>query len=59
MSTQGSGRKRKEIKIIQLVGRIVDIMMGKTTIQKKLDPGSPIVKTHINVTEIPNTLIEE
>jgi len=26
------GRKRKEIKRIQLVGKIVDIMMGKTII---------------------------
>lgn len=33
-------------------------MMGKTTIQKYLDPGIPIVKTHINGIEIPNTLID-
>ena len=32
--------------------------MGKTTIQKYLDPGSPIMKTHINGTEIPNALID-
>lgn len=51
-------RKTKEIKRIQLVGTIADIIMGKTTIQKYLDPGSPIVKTHINGTEIPNTLID-
>ena len=31
--------------------------MGKTTIQKYLDPGSPIVKKHINDIEIQNTLI--
>ena len=29
LSTQGSIRKRKEIKIIQLVRRIADIMIGK------------------------------
>ena len=33
-------------------------MMGKTTIQKYLDPISSIVKTHINGIEIPNTLID-
>ena len=33
-------------------------MMGNLTIQKYLDPGSPIVKIHINGTEIPNTLID-
>ena len=33
-------------------------MMGKETIQKYLDLGNPIVKTHINGVEIPNTLID-
>ena len=32
--------------------------MGKTIIQKYLDLGSPIVKIHINGTEIPNTIID-
>jgi len=32
--------------------------MGKITIQEYLDPGSPIVKAHINGVEIPNTLID-
>lgn len=33
-------------------------MVGKTTIHKYLDQGCTIVKTHINGTEIPNTLID-
>lgn len=33
-------------------------MMGKITMQKYVDPGSPIVKIHINWVEIPNTLID-
>jgi hypothetical protein len=33
-------------------------MMGKITMQKYVDPGSPIVKTHINGVEIPNTWID-
>ena len=32
--------------------------MGKTKIQNYLDLGSPIVKLHINGTEIPNALID-
>jgi len=32
--------------------------MGKITMQKYVDPGSLIVKTHINGVEIPNTLID-
>jgi len=41
-------RKTKETKRIHLVGKRVDIMMGKIVIQKYVDPGSPTVKTHIN-----------
>ena len=48
LSIQISGRKIKYIKIIQLVGKIADIMMGKMKIQKYLDLGSPAVKIHIN-----------
>eukprot|EP00253_Pinus_taeda_P034423 PITA_34423 len=33
-------------------------MMGKIAMQKYVDPGIPIVKTHINGIEIPNTLID-
>jgi len=58
LSTQRSGRRIKDIKRIRLVRKIVDIMMGKTTIQKYLDLGSPIVKIHINGTKIPNMLID-
>ena len=58
LSIKKHGRKRKEVKRIQLVWKIKDIMMGKTKIQKYLDPGSPIVKTHINCIEIPNILID-
>lgn len=50
--------KIRDIKRIQLVGRIADIMMGKTTMQKYLDPSSPILKIHINGIKIPNTLID-
>ena len=53
-----AGKIIKEIKKIQLVGKIVDIMMGKIAIPKYLDPGNPVVKTHINGIEIPNTLID-
>ena len=51
-------RKPRDTRRIHLVGKITDIMMGKITMQKYVDPGSPIVKTHINGIEIPNTLID-
>lgn len=53
-----SGRKIKDVKKIQLVGKIVDIMMGKPIVQKHLNLGIPIVKIHINGIEIPNNLID-
>jgi len=52
------GRKRKDVKKIQLVGKITDIMLWKPKVQKYLDPGSLIVKILINRIEIPNTLID-
>ena len=58
LSLKRPGRKPRDTRRIHLVGEIADIMMGKITMQKYVDPGSPIVKTHINGVEIPNTLID-
>jgi len=58
LSLKKTGKKTRDTKRIHLVGKIADIMMGKITMQKYVDPGSPIVKTHINGVEIPNTLID-
>ena len=58
LSFKRPDRIPRDTKRIHLVGKIADIMMGKITMQKYVDPGSPIVKTHINGVEIPNTLID-
>jgi len=58
LSLKIPGKKPRDTRRIHLVGKIADIMMGKITMQKYIDPGSPIVKTHINGIEIPNTLID-
>jgi len=58
LSFKRPGRKLKDTRRIHLVGKIADIMMGKITMQKYVDPSSPIVKTHINGMEIRNTLID-
>jgi len=58
LSLKRPGRKLKDTRRIHLVGKIADIMMGKITMQKYVDLGSPIVKTHINGIEIPNKLID-
>jgi hypothetical protein len=58
VESEKTRKETKRYKRIHLVGKIADIMMGKITMQKYVDPGSPIVKTHINGVEIPNTLID-
>eukprot|EP00253_Pinus_taeda_P027204 PITA_27204 len=58
LSLKRPGRKPRNTRKIQLVGKIADIMMGKVIIQKYVDTSSPIVKTTINGVEIPNTLID-
>eukprot|EP00253_Pinus_taeda_P003396 PITA_03396 len=58
LSLKRPGRKPRDTRRIHLVGKIADIMMGKITMQKYVDPGSPILKSHINGVEIPNTLID-
>jgi len=58
LSLKRLGRKPRDTRRIHLVGKIANIMMGKITMQKYVDPGSPIVKTHINGIEISNTLID-
>jgi len=58
LSIKRPQRKPRETKRIHLVGKIADIMMGKIAMQKCVDPGRPIVKTHINGIEISNTLID-
>jgi len=58
LSLKRPGRKLKDTRRIHLVGKIADIMMGRITMQKYVDPSIPIVKTHINGIEIPNTLID-
>eukprot|EP00253_Pinus_taeda_P013839 PITA_13839 len=58
LSLKRPGRKPRDTRKIHLVGKIANIMMGKVSMQKYVDPGSPIVKTTINGVEIPNTLID-
>eukprot|EP00253_Pinus_taeda_P007304 PITA_07304 len=58
LSLKRPGRKPRDTRRIHLVGKIADIMMGKITMQKYVDPGSPIKNTRINGVEIPNNLID-
>jgi hypothetical protein len=52
------GRRRKYAPTINVIGQLVDLMLGKLIVPKYLDPGSPLVNVHINNTLIQNTLID-
>jgi hypothetical protein len=51
-------RKKKYPPTINVVGNLVDLMLGKHTNPKYFDPGSPIVDVYINKTLIPKTLVD-
>jgi hypothetical protein len=53
-----TGRKKKDPQTMQVIGKLADLMSGKIYMQKYEDPGSPIVKIHINNVAITNTLID-
>jgi hypothetical protein len=52
------GRKKKDPKIVHVIGKLVDLMMGNIFMTKYVYPGSLIVNVHINNISIPNTLID-
>lgn len=51
-------RRRKDPPTINVVGRLVDIMLGKVITPKYDDIGIPIVIVQINDNQIPKTLID-
>jgi hypothetical protein len=51
-------RRRKDTPTINFVGKLVDLMLGKLSIPKYLDLGSPLVSVHIKNTMVQNTLID-
>jgi hypothetical protein len=53
-----TGRKKKDPQTVHVVGQLADLMSGKIYMKKYVDPGSPIVKIHINNIAIANTLID-
>jgi hypothetical protein len=52
------GRKQKDPQTIHVMGKLSNLMMGGVLVAKYSDPGSLVVKFHINDTLISNTLID-
>jgi hypothetical protein len=38
------GRKKKDPKIVHVIGKLADLMLGKVFVAKYMDPGSPSLK---------------
>ena len=49
--------KKKDSPTINVVGTLVDLMLGRLCIPKYFDPGIPTANVHINKTLIPKSLI--
>jgi hypothetical protein len=52
------GKKKKDPKTMQVIGKLAYLILGKTYMQKYVYPGSSILKSHINNVAIANTLID-
>jgi hypothetical protein len=57
-ASEGQGEKEKDTPTINVIGQLVDLMLGKIIVPKYLDLGIPLVNVHINKTLIQNTLID-
>jgi hypothetical protein len=53
-----AGRRRKDLPIVQVIGQLVDLMLGKVFTTKYKYFGSPTIDVYINNICIPNTLID-
>ena len=52
-------RKPKDPPTIHVIGRLIDLMLGKTILPKYGDPRNLVVIVLINNISIPNTLIDQ
>eukprot|EP00253_Pinus_taeda_P019096 PITA_19096 len=52
------GRRKMDAPAINFIGQLSNLMLGQEICPKYLEPGSPIVDVHINVTIVPHTLID-
>ncbi|XP_059078054.1 uncharacterized protein LOC131876629 [Cryptomeria japonica] len=52
------GRKKKDPPIVHVVGQLADLMLGKVSIPKYLDPGSHLVAVVVNGIQVQNALID-
>ena len=52
------GRKPRDPPIVHVLGKLSELIMGKTLLAKYDDLGNPIVTLQIGDTQIPNVLVD-
>lgn len=52
------GRRKKDTPIINVIGQLFHLMLGRVIFPKYLDLGSPVVDVHIDGTIVPHTLTD-
>ena len=52
------GRNPRDPPIVHVIGKLSELIMGKTLLAKYDDPGNPTVTIHIGDTQIPNVLVD-
>ena len=58
MCTRKLGRKPRDPPTIHVIGKLSELIMGKTLLAKYDDPGNTIVTVQIGSTQIPNILVD-
>jgi hypothetical protein len=51
-------RKKKDQEIVHVIGKLVDLMLGKVFVAKYMDPKSLVIKFIINNTSISNIFVD-
>ena len=52
------GRKPRDPPTVHVIGKLSELIMGKTLVEKYDDPRNPTVTVHIGNTQIPNVLVD-
>ena len=58
MCTRKPGRKPRDPPTVHVIGKLSELIMGKTLLEKYDDPGNPTVTVQIGSTQIPTVLVD-
>ena len=52
------GRKPRDPPTVHVIGKLSELIMGKTLLDKYDDLGNPTITVHVGNTQIPNVLVD-